>query len=168
MDFQLRPFKSNDAKSLSQYANNKKVSDNLTNGFPFPYTMAHAHAFIKMASSFVPCQIMAITIGDQVVGGIGLHKQEDVYFKNMELGYWLAEPFWGRGIMTAAIREMVRYGFETFDINRIFARPYGYNEGSKRVLEKSGFEQEAFLKETFFKNGAYVDEYIYGIRRGTS
>ncbi len=165
MNFQLRPFKESDAESLRHYANNKNISDNLTNGFPYPYTKEHAKSFIEMASNHDPIQIMAITIDETVVGGIGLHKQEDVYAKNMELGYWLGEPFWGKGIMTQAIGLMVGYGFETFDIVRIFGRPYGYNEGSKRVLEKAGFQQEAFIKGTFFKNGKFFDEFIYGIRK---
>lgn len=165
MNFELRPFRTDDAESLSFHANNKNISDNLTNGFPFPYTLEHAHKFIEMAMNHSPTQIMAITHDDKVIGGIGLHPQEDVYFKNMELGYWLAEPYWGKGIMTKAIGQMVNYGFENFDISRIFARPYGYNSGSIKALEKAGFIEEAFLKKTFYKNDQYFDEYIYAVRK---
>ena len=85
--------------------------------------------------------------------------------KNAELGYWLAEPFWGKGIITYAIQEMVEYGFKTFDITRIFAIPFGTNIASQKALEKAGFILEARLNKTIFKNGEYQDELIYAIRK---
>ena len=166
MNFELRPFRPGDAESLGFHANNRNISDNLTNGFPFPYTIDHADKFIEMARSHEPTQIMAITHDDKVIGGIGLHRQEDVYAKNMELGYWLSELHWGKGIMTEAIKQMITYGFENFDISRIFARPFGYNKGSIKALDKAGFVQEAFLKETFYKNGQFFDEFIFAVRTG--
>ena len=81
------------------------------------------------------------------------------------MGYWLAEPFWGKGIITGAVRQMLEYGFKTFDINRIFARPFGTNIASQKVLEKTGFVLEARFEKTFFKNGEYLDECVYAIRR---
>ncbi|MGB0390816.1 MAG: GNAT family N-acetyltransferase [Salibacteraceae bacterium] len=167
MEFELREWRGGDNESLAKYANNPKIASNLTNQFPHPYTIEHANKFIEMAKSHTPIQVFAITINNEAVGGIGIHSQPDVYCKNMELGYWLAEPFWGNGIISKAILQMVDYGFKTFDINRIFARPYGSNKASQRVLEKSGFELEAHLKNTFFKNGKYLDELIYGISRPT-
>ena len=83
----------------------------------------------------------------------------------MELGYWLAEPFWGNGIITEAIQQIVKYGFETFDITRIFARPYGYNIASQKALEKAGFTLEARFVDTFFKNGKFEDEWVYAVRK---
>ena len=85
--------------------------------------------------------------------------------KNAELGYWLAEPFWGNGIITKAIVQIVEYGFMNFDITRIFARPYGTNEASQRVLGKAGFTFEGKFEKTLFKNGEYKDELIYAVRR---
>ncbi|MDV7400217.1 GNAT family protein, partial [Arthrospira platensis SPKY1] len=77
---------------------------------------------------------------------------------------WLAEPFWGRGIVTEAIKQVVDFAFNTYDINRIFARPFGTNIASQRVLEKAGFTLEARLEKTLYKNGEYLDELIYSVR----
>ena len=99
------------------------------------------------------------------MGGIGVHPQTDIHFKNAELGYWLAEPLWGQGIITKAILQMVDYGFKTYDITRIFARPFGTNIGSQKALEKAGFTLEGRFEKSLFKNDEYVDELIYAIRR---
>jgi ribosomal-protein-alanine N-acetyltransferase len=163
MEFKLRPFQLTDIDSLVKYANNPKVAGNLTNAFPFPYKKEHGERFIEMAMSHDPIRIMTIEINGEASGGIGVHPQADVYCKNAELGYWLAEPYWGKGIITKAIIEMVEYGFKTFDITRIYARPYPHNIASQKALEKTGFKKEAVLKNAFFKNGEYLDELIYSI-----
>src|SRR5690606_938234 len=98
--------------------------------------------------------ILAITIEDEFVGGIGLHPQNDIYRLNAELGYWLAEPFWGQGIISKAIQEMIQYGFAKLPIQRIFARPFGSNLASQRVLEKNGFILEARIKGCLIKNNS--------------
>ena len=85
--------------------------------------------------------------------------------ENAELGYWLAEPFWGKGIITKAIKQIVDFGFKTYDITRIFARPFGTNIASQRVLEKSGFKFECKFEKTLLKNGEMLDELYYSIRR---
>jgi RimJ/RimL family protein N-acetyltransferase len=154
-----------DLDSLVRYANNINIARFLTNQFPHPYTEENGRAFIEFAMSGTPMRIMAIDINNEAVGGIGVHPQKDVYSKNAEMGYWLAEPFWGNGIMSRAIRQMVDYGFKNFDINRIFARPFGNNHASQKVLEKSGFKLEACYEKTFFKNGEYLDELVYAVRR---
>jgi len=133
--------------------------------FPNPYHEANGRTFISMATKDSPLHIFAIDVGGEAVGGIGLHPQSDVQRKNAELGYWLAEPYWGKGIVTEAVKQMIEYGFKTFDINRIFARPFGNNLASQRVLEKAGFKLEARFEKTFFKNGEFLDELIYAIRR---
>ena len=165
MNFKLCPFKITDAESLAKHANNPNIAKNLTNQFPHPYTLDDANGFIEMVMESDPVQVFAIDIDGRVVGGIGLHSQSDIYCKNMELGYWLAEPFWGNGIISSAITQIVEYGFETFPVNRIYARPYGTNIASQRVLEKAGFKLEAHLEKTIYKNGEYLDELIYGIRK---
>ena len=164
MDFKLRPWKLSDADDLAKYANNEKIALNLTNQFPFPYTKEHAISFIGNVSVAQPTQVFAIDIEGVACGGIGLHSKDDIFIKNMELGYWLAEPFWGNGIITDAIKQMVVYGFKTFEINRIFATPFGRNIASQRALEKVGFVLEARLVQTIFKNNEFEDELIYGIR----
>lgn len=165
MHFTLRPFTINDLDSLVKYANNPKIANNLTDKFPYPYTRENGKMFIEFATKNTPTNIFAIDINGEACGGIGIHPQEDVHRKNAELGYWLAEPFWGNGIIPKAIIQIVEYGFMNFDINRIFARPYGTNTASQRVLEKAGFTLEARLEKTLFKNGEFKDELIYAVRK---
>jgi RimJ/RimL family protein N-acetyltransferase len=118
-----------------------------------------------MVTQSTRVNVLCIDIDGKASGGIGLHIGEDIYRKNAELGYWLAEPFWGKGIISKVVPEMVKYGFQNFDITRIFARPFGANKASQRVLEKAGFLLEAKLEKTFFKNGVFHDELIYAIRK---
>ena len=161
MNFTLRPWRETDLASLLKYANNDNIAKFMTNGFPHPYTEESGLAFLTMASE--NAGIFAIEIAGEAAGSIGLFPQSDIHEKNAELGYWLAEPFWGNGIMPRAIGEMVEYGFRTFDITRIFARPFSTNPASHRVLEKAGFVCEARLKDALYKNGVYMDELIYAI-----
>lgn len=165
MEFKLRPWNLNDLKSLVKYANNTKIAENLTNKFPNPYSHENGESFIKMALKNDPIQIFAIEVNGKAAGEIGLHPETDIHIRNMELGYWLAELYWGKGIMTVAVKQMVDYGFKTFQIDRIFARPFGTNIGSQKVLEKAGFKLEAKFEKTLYKNGEYLDELIYAIRQ---
>jgi [ribosomal protein S5]-alanine N-acetyltransferase len=167
MIFILRDWNEKDLDSLVKYGNNFNVAKNMSDLFPHPYTEEAGKAFISMANSQEPRHIRAIEIEGEAAGGIGLHQQQDIYKHNAELGYWLAEPYWGKGIITDAIRQMVKYGFENFDIERIFARPFHTNTGSQKALEKAGFKLEARLSKTIFKNGEYLDELIYSVRRST-
>ena len=164
MEFKLREWNVNDLPSLVLYANNEKIASNLANRFPYPYTKADGIQFITAATGTHPVQNLAIEINGEAAGAISIHPQQDIYCKNAELGYWLAEPFWNKGIMTRAIKEMVQYSFTHFTINRIFARPFGRNEASQRVLEKAGFTFEYRLEKVLFKNGHFEDEICYGIR----
>lgn len=163
MKFKLRPFTMNDLDSLVKYANNPKIAANLTNAFPSPYTRESGIAFIEMAMSHSPIRIHTIDINGEACGGIGIHPQQDVYCKNAELGYWLAEPYWGKGIITEAVKQIIAYGFKNFDLTRIYARPFSKNLASQKVLEKAGMKKEAVLKNAFFKNGEYLDEIIYSV-----
>lgn len=165
MNFTLRKWNSDDLSSLVKYANNYNIAKNLTNLFPHPYTIEHGKTFIEKANSSNAHLILAIDINGEAIGGIGLHPQTDIHIKNAELGYWLAEPFWGNGIITSAIKQIVEKGFKELDIERIFARPFGTNIGSQKVLEKAGFNLEARLEKTIFKNGEYLDELIYAVRK---
>ena len=165
MDFRLRPWKMNDAQGLPKYANNLKIARFMTDRFPHPYTVADAKSFIEFANGDEPVHLFAIDINGEAVGGIGIHPQEDVFRKNAELGYWLAEPFWGKGIITRAVTQMINFAFNTYDINRVFARPFGTNKASQRVLEKAGFKLEGRFEKTLVKNGEYLDELVYAVRR---
>ncbi len=165
MDFKLRPWNLDDLESLVKYANNTKIAGNLTDQFPNPYNRKNGRSFIQMTLKDDPGKIFAIEINGEAAGAIGLHSQADIHSRNMELGYWLAELYWGRGIMTRAVKQMVDYGFKTFPINRIFARPFGTSISSQKVLEKAGFKLEAKLEKTIFKNGEILDELIYAVRQ---
>jgi ribosomal-protein-alanine N-acetyltransferase len=165
MTFKLRLWTLADLDSLVKYANNAAIARFLTDQFPHPYTHDHGRIFIGFATSNAPAKIFAIEINNEAAGAIGIHPQTDIYRKNAELGYWLGEPFWGRGIITQAIGQMVDFAFQNLDIERIFARPFGSNKASQRVLEKAGFVLEAHLIKTLFKNGNYEDELIYAVRR---
>ena len=153
MHFTLRPWTSADLESLVTFANNYEIAKYMTDKFPHPYTADAGAAFILFASQGNPANIFAIDIDGQASGGIGLHPQTDLSCKNAELGYWLAQPFWGKGVITKAIGQMVDYGFATFDINRIFARPFGTNMGSQKALEKAGFILEARFTKTYVGGG---------------
>jgi [ribosomal protein S5]-alanine N-acetyltransferase len=165
MEFAIRPWTPNDLHCLVNNANNWNIAKNMTDKFPFPYTETDGNEFIEWATQDYPMHILAIDIGGEAVGGIGIHPQDDIHKKNAELGYWLAETYWGRGVMTLAVKQMVDFAFNTYDIDRVFARPFGTNKSSQRVLEKAGFTLEAILAKVLYKNNECMDEYIYGIRR---
>lgn len=165
MDFTLRPWKKDDLENLVRLANNFNIAKNMMDQFPHPYTVEKGNTFIELASRSNPVHIFAIDIQGNASGAIGIHPLTDIQQKNAELGYWLGEPFWGKGIITKAIIQMVDYGFKNFDLTRIFARPFGTNIASQRALEKAGFILEGRFEKTFFKNGEYIDELIYAVRR---
>lgn len=164
-NWKLRKWQSGDIDDLVKYANNYNIAKFLTDQFPHPYTEEDGRNYLMSISEDEPAKVLAIEIDGKAAGSIGIFPQSDIHCKNAEMGYWLAEEYWGRGIMTEVIKEMVKYGFQTFDITRIFARPFGINKASQRVLEKAGFVKEACLPEALFKNGVYMDELIYAIRK---
>jgi len=165
MNFELRSWKNTDLNSLLKYANNYNIAKFMTNQFPHPYTTDKGRIFIDYASAANPLLIFAIDINGEAAGGIGIHPQQDIHSKNAELGYWLGEPFWGKGVVTNAVKQMVKYGFETFDINRIFARPFGTNIASRKVLMNAGFILEGKFEKTIYKNEEFIDELIYAVRK---
>jgi [ribosomal protein S5]-alanine N-acetyltransferase len=165
MNYTMRPWRMSDLSNLVKYANNRNISKNLTDKFPHPYNENHGKAFIELATKDNPIHIFALVIDGQAAGGIGIHPQDDIHRKNAELGYWLAEPFWGKGIVSSAISQMVDFAFSTYNIDRVFARPFGTNMASQKVLEKNNFILEGKFEKTLIKNGEILDELIYAIRR---
>lgn len=165
MNFILRPWSIDDLDSLVNFANNPDIAKFMSDQFPHPYTIEKGKAFIEFATKNTITNIFAIDVEGKAAGGIGIHPQEDIYCKNAEMGYWLAEPYWGKGIITKAVLQMIEYAFANFDISRIYARPFGTNTGSQKVLEKAGFVLEARITKSLFKNGEYLDELIYAVRR---
>lgn len=161
----IRPWLLQDKANLIEFANNPRIAQNMTDGFPNPYTAEHAIGFLGMVMSMEPLRILAIDYQGQAIGSIGLHPLSDIFRLNMELGYWIAEPFWKQGFATEAVRQMVDYGFREFPVQRIFARPFARNKASCRVLEKAGFTLEAEFQGTIIKNNLLEDEKVYAIRK---
>lgn len=161
----LRPWQLSDLPNLVKHANNMNIANFMMNSFPYPYTEEAGKKFIDFANTDNPVHIFAIVLNEEAIGGIGVHPLKDIQAKNAELGYWLAEDYWGKGIMTIAISQILEFTFKTYDFKRVFARPFGTNKASQRILEKNGFQLEAHFKDTFFKNGSYHDELIYAIRK---
>lgn len=168
MSITLRIWNTSDLESLLELANNPRVAANMTNAFPYPFTEEIGKGFIERNSSEQPARIMAIDLEGKAIGAIGIHPRQDIECQNAELGYWLGEPYWGRGIMTKALQEMVSYGFANFPVSRLFARPFGSNKGSQKALERAGFTLEARFEKTFLKNGVQEDELVYAIRKSAN
>jgi RimJ/RimL family protein N-acetyltransferase len=163
MEFELRKWQLSDAPSIVKYANSSKISDFMSDGFPHPFTIEKAIAFIENSAHNPVNHYFAICVDDEAVGGIGISIQADVHRKNAELGYWLAEPFWGKGLATKSVLAIVEYAFKNCDVIRIFARPFSSNTASHKVLLKAGFKQEAILEKAIVKNGEILDEYVFAI-----
>ena len=165
MKINLREWRLTDAADLAAAINNKKVQDNLRDGIPYPYTEKDAKEFISaMLSAKKDTQYaFAILCDDKVIGSIGVFRKDNVHRLTAELGYYIAEPYWGKGITTEAVKLICDYVFENTDIVRIFAEPYAFNTASCRVLEKAGFQFEGVLRQNAIKNGQSVDMKMYAI-----
>jgi RimJ/RimL family protein N-acetyltransferase len=162
----LRPWSISDATELALLADNRRIADNLRDGFPFPYSLKDAIDWLNIIlPENNPPRFFAITIDKQIVGSIGIVSKTDIYRKNFEIGYFISENFWGKGIATKAIKVATSYAFRDFDIVRIYAEPFADNIASRRALEKSGFRLEATLKNYVIKNGIIKDSCIYSVLR---
>jgi len=165
-NYLIRNWGKEDVPAIAKYANNSKIWLNLRDRFPHPYQRSHAEDFLVKVFELQPMTFFAIANEQEAIGSIGL-TFEDVHRYTAELGYWLAEPFWNKGIMTEAVSKFSDFAFERFELNRIFAEPYTNNTASVRVLEKSGFTREGTLRSNVFKNGKILDQYLYAkIRDG--
>jgi len=161
----LRKWKMTDAHDLVTAINNEKVVDNLRDGLPYPYTICDAEKFIgSIQSAEKDSQyIFAITYGGKVIGSIGILRKECAHRLTGELGYYIAEPYWGKGIAAEAIRQICAYVFNCTDIVRIFAQPYANNAASIRVLQKAGFRAEGILRSNAVKNGQILDVSMHAL-----
>lgn len=166
-EFKLRAWKTEDAESLAQAANNPNIARNLRNAFPNPYTLEAAVWYINdsIANAGKKQINYAIVVDGQAVGSIGIFVKDDIYEKSAELGYWLSEDYWHKGIMSEAVRIICKEAFETFDIVRIFAEPFADNAGSRGVLEKAGFTYEGTMRNGVYKNGAIHSYCMYSVLR---
>jgi ribosomal-protein-alanine N-acetyltransferase len=161
----LREWKTGDEESLVRHANNRNVWINLRDSFPHPYTLIDARDWIQRASTEAPVRNFAIVVDGTAAGGIGFIPREDVYKRSAEIGFWLGEEYWGRGIMTKALCAVTEYAFDDFDLCRLYACVFEWNPASMRVLEKAGYHLEARLKKAVTKEGKTIDEFLYAIVR---
>jgi len=158
----LRDWSASDVPFLVRFANNPRIAATLRDGFPSPYTPDDAMRFIAQATASGSRNlVLAIEEDGQACGGIGIHPLEDVYHRTAEIGYWLAEPYWGRGIMTDAVQAIVPLAFDRYDLVRIQAGIFSNNLASMRVLDKCGFIREAVHKDAVTKNGVTIDEVLF-------
>ncbi len=162
----LRPLRYTDRDDLARLANNQKIWKNLRDMFPLPYTVVDAENFIDTVKKQDPIVNFAIERNHEFTGVVGLFFQSDVYKKSMEIGYWIGEPFWGKGIATRAVSLAVNYAFESLKMERVFASVFEGNDASKRVLEKCGFKLEGVARKAVFKTKKLLDEFRYGKLRG--
>jgi RimJ/RimL family protein N-acetyltransferase len=161
----LRPWQEDDAPSLARHADNPRIAACMRDLFPSPYTMDDARRFIALSTGTAPGLFLAIEVQGEAAGGIGIRPLDDVYRGTAEIGYWLAEPFRGRGIVTNAVRALVPLAFERTDIVRIQAGIFSNNAASMRVLERCGFTREAVHRNAITKNGVVMDEVLYVLFR---
>jgi len=157
----LRGFRDSDVPQLTLLCNNRNIWDNLRDYIPYPYTEKDAVQFIGVCTSEAPQCTFAVEYNNILAGSIGLVLQKDVYRLSAETGYWIGEPFWGKGLATQAVQLIANYGFEELNLARIFTGVFGFNRASQRVLEKAGFLMEGISRNAVYKNGVLCDEYRY-------
>jgi RimJ/RimL family protein N-acetyltransferase len=159
---EVRSWEAGDISSLVAQANNRKIWRNLRDRFPHPYTAADGRRFVKSVRTSTPETVFAIAVDRQAVGGIGYMLQKDVERVSAEIGYWLGEAYWGRGIATEALIAITSYAIEQHGLTRVFALPFAWNAASCRVLEKAGYTLEARLRRSAIKDGEITDQLLYG------
>jgi [ribosomal protein S5]-alanine N-acetyltransferase len=157
----VRSWRRSDAAGLVEHANNRNIWLNLRDRFPHPFTPRDARAFLKFVLAQQPETNFAIEVDGAAVGGIAFKIQSDVERVGAELGYWLGEKYWGRGIATAAVRAVTEHALSTHALTRVFALPFAHNRASARVLEKAGFTLEGVLRSSAIKDGRVLDQLLY-------
>ncbi len=157
----LRAPSPSDAEAIAKHANNREVWLNLRDRIPHPYSVGDAQGFIDLVKDQSPRLQFGIDVDGEVVGGIGLVPGGDIESRTAEVGYWLGPEYWGRGIATAALERICRYGFEELGLLRIFATPIAWNPASFRVLEKAGFQREGIMRNACVKDGKVADMILY-------
>lgn len=163
----LRPWHAEDVGSLVSHANNRNIWRNVRDRFPYPYTIEAAREWIQYVEENENLQELnfAIEVAGEAVGGVGLIPGHDIDRRSAEIGYWLSEQYWGRGIITEAVRGLTDYAFNNFDLCRIWAGVFEWNVGSMRVLEKAGFSREGVLRKAATKDGQTIDVILFALVR---
>ncbi len=159
--FSIRPVHKDDAESIAKHANNYNIWKHLRDYFPHPYTLQHAEAFIAETMQQDPPWNFVIATKNEAIGCIGLNPQQDVHRYTAEIGFWLAERFWGRGIMTEAVAAFSDLALKSWGLKRIFAGVFANNVASIRVMEKAGFEREGVMRASVFKERLLLDQVLF-------
>ena len=167
MNCTIRPWRMSDAMDLAAALSDPAILNNLRDGLPYPYTEKDAEDYITamLCADKSAVFAYAICLEDRAVGSIGAFRQSNIHFRTAELGYYLAREYWGRGIVTEAVRQLCERVFAQTDILRIYAEPFSDNVGSRRVLEKAGFQLEGILRRNACKNGRVLDMALYALTR---
>jgi [ribosomal protein S5]-alanine N-acetyltransferase len=157
----VRDWARSDQESLVRHANNRNVWRNLTHRFPHPYTSADAERWFASLEGMPEPTHWAIELESHAVGAVGVMLREGVHAKSAGFGYWLGEPYWGRGIMTQVVRAVVPYAMRRFNVVRLESPVFAWNPASMRVLEKCGFSREGVARASLFKEGQIIDQMVY-------
>ena len=160
-DVTVRSWRKDDVKALVRHANNPKVAANLRDQFPHPYSRRDAIDFLDYAHTQEPECAFAIEYGGEAVGGVGFLLGRDIARRSAEMGYWLGEDFWGRGIATRVVTAVSDWAFDNYHLTRVFAQTFAHNAASIRVLEKSGFVREGIMLRSAIKNGTILDQVLF-------
>ena len=163
----LRFWQRGDEAALARHADNYQIWRNVRNRFPHPYTPKDARAWIAHTLAEDPPVNFAITVKNEAIGGIGLIPGSDIHHRSAEIGYWLGESYWGRGIATEALKAVSRWAFENYDLCRLWAGVFEHNAASARVLVKAGYQFEARLCQAVTKEGRTMDELVYALIRAS-
>lgn len=167
INVKLKEWELSDAKHLAAALSNTKVQDNLRDGLPYPYTEQDGREYISSILSADKNSVFAfaITANDKVIGCISAFRQENIHKQTAEIGYYIAEEYWGNGITSQAIMQLCDFVFANSDIIRIYAEPFALNHASCRVLEKAGFQLEGVLRSNAVKKGKILDMRMYSLLR---
>jgi [ribosomal protein S5]-alanine N-acetyltransferase len=157
----IRPWAESDAGPLQRQANNRQVSMHLRDRFPYPYEIEHARTFLGWIAKQPSPTVWAVDVGREAVGGIGIELHTDVERVSAEIGYWLGESFWGRGIATEALKAVTVQAFKDFQITRLYAVPFADHIASIRVLETAGYVREGLLRQSAIKEGRIRDQALF-------
>lgn len=161
----IRSWQAGDAPSLARHANNRKIWLQVRDRFPHPYTLEAAEGWVTLAPAADPETQFAIEVNGEAAGGIGVFLQQDVERYSAEIGYWLGEAHWNRGITTAAVRRFTDYAFDRYGLCRLYANVFETNPASCRVLERAGYQLEGRLRQSAVKDGQVLDGFLYAALR---
>lgn len=165
----LSEFRSSDKAALIEHLNDRGIYER-TLRIPFPYTDAAADEWLAHVAKIANqqgrlVQFAVRTADESLIGGCGFDGFQIGKSHRAEVGYWLAKPFWGQGIMTAVVQRLCQHAFEEFELVKITAHVFTFNPASARVLEKCGFQEEGLLRKHFFKDGQFIDARLFALLR---